>query len=145
MIVRPLEGHQRDLAARLWRESFQATAADATLEQTGDDLFDRVCTGGWDCLLAWEGDEAVAFLAVDIKSGWLVQLFVAAAWQGRGVGQALIDEVKTMMPDGFRLRTGSANAAARRLYERSGFKLEERVTDPSGAEVKVYYWRPTSH
>ena len=119
MIVRPLEAHQRELAAELWRESFESTRLDTPEPTTAAGLFDRICSGGWDCLLAWEGNEAVAFLAVDLKSGWLVQLFVASPWQGRGLGQQLIDKVKSMMPGGFRLRTNTANTSATASCRRS--------------------------
>ena len=69
------------------------------------------------------------------------QIFVAPRAQRRGVGQALLDFSKQLMPVGFWLRTAVDNIGACRFYERHGFKLSETATHPTlGHRTVIYSW-----
>ncbi len=90
--------------------------------------------------LAEARNQLVGFAAA--RDEWLDHLYIEPAWHGRGVGSALLLAVQ----EG-RLRldlwTSQQNAAARRFYERRGFRPVE-MTDGSGNEERVpdirYRW-----
>lgn len=74
----------------------------------------------------------VGFIAMNGQ--WLDHLYVEPAWQGRGVGSALLAEAKKSCA-ALELWTFQRNEQARRFYERHGFVLVE-LTDGSGNEEK---------
>jgi ribosomal protein S18 acetylase RimI-like enzyme len=84
----------------------------------------------------------IAGLAVH-HDGWLEQLYVHPAHQGRGAGTTLLETVRRAHRQGFQLWTFQANKGARRFYERHGFRLM-RLTDGSGNEERtpdaLYAW-----
>ena len=91
--------------------------------------------------------EIVGFASVSRRNGddYLQHLYVAPEHQGRGVGDALLAQVKLRRPRGFRFWVFQANDHARRFYERRGCRVLE-LTDGSGNEEKtpdaLYEWRP---
>ncbi len=64
---------------------------------------------------------------------WLDDLYVLPGAQGRGIGSALLDRVKSERPDGFGLWVFETNGPARAFYARHGFVELER-TDGSANE-----------
>ncbi len=62
-------------------------------------------------------------------------LFVAEAYQGAGVGRALVDDAKSKVPS-LDLWTFVANHRALQFYDRAGFKEVER-TDGTGNEEQL--------
>jgi GNAT superfamily N-acetyltransferase len=66
----------------------------------------------------------------------LDHLYVHPGEQGRGLGTALLAWAKEQRPDGLELWVFQANEGARRLYERSGFRLAE-LTDGAGNMERV--------
>jgi len=86
----------------------------------------------------WVAEEAgrlYGFLAIDRSEGdggeLLAKLYVEPDAQNRGVGAALLDQAKTLCPEGLVLWVFQKNEGARRFYERHGFRLV-KLTD--GAE-----------
>ncbi|MBV8978511.1 MAG: GNAT family N-acetyltransferase [Alphaproteobacteria bacterium] len=76
--------------------------------------------------------------------GWLEQLYVDPAHQGRGAGTLLLKHVMDRHPGALQLWTFQTNAGARRFYERYGFVAAE-FTDGAHNEEKtpdVRYVRP---
>ncbi len=86
----------------------------------------------------------VALLA--LESDTLENLYVDVGWQGRGIGQMLLDLAKALRPHGFTLATFEANRGARRFYEREGLEAVGFGTAPppeNEPDVR-YAWRPPS-
>jgi GNAT superfamily N-acetyltransferase len=78
--------------------------------------------------------EIVAFSAV--CRGWLEHLYVTPAWQGRGIGSALLARAMSEHPGGLDLWVFESNVRAAALYARSGFVVVER-TDGGGNEERL--------
>jgi len=96
----------------------------------------------WSAVRVAAADGAVVGFAC-LRDDLLDQLFVLPAWQGRGVGGLLFDDIKRLRPSGFTLYTFEKNHAARRFYEHRGcveagrgFSEEEQESDI------LYAWTP---
>ncbi|PJG54578.1 GNAT family N-acetyltransferase [Bradyrhizobium forestalis] len=80
---------------------------------------------------------------IAFREGWIEQLYVLPAAQGRGVGTELLDVAKAAC-NRLELWTFQRNAPARSFYEARGFALVEQ-TDGARNEEKVpdarYLWR----
>jgi putative acetyltransferase len=91
---------------------------------------------------AFEGDLLVGVIA--FREGWIDQLYVLPCAQGRGIGTALLEAVRTGAKN-LSLWTFQRNTAARRFYERHGF-VAIRETDGSENEERepdvLYRWAP---
>ena len=61
-----------------------------------------------------------------MSDGFLNNLYVLPDCQGRGIGGALLSEVKAHAPEGVKLWTFEPNEGAIRFYERHGFVTIER-------------------
>jgi ribosomal protein S18 acetylase RimI-like enzyme len=94
-------------------------------------------------MLAVEDDRNVGGFAA-VRSGVLEHLYVAPHLQGRGLGTLLLVAAKEENPRNLRLHVFQRNLAARRFYERRGFKLVELRDGSSNEEGEpdaVYEWR----
>lgn len=80
-----------------------------------------------------ERDGRVVGYAV-VTGEWLDDLFLAPGETGQGVGSALLDVVKSGLPDGFCLWVFESNAGARRFYRRHGLVELERTDGSTNAE-----------
>jgi GNAT superfamily N-acetyltransferase len=83
--------------------------------------------------VATSAGEVVAFSAV--KDGWLEHLYVVPAYQGRGIGGALLGRAMDENPAGLSLWAFVANHRAIAFYGRAGF-AEVLRTDGSGNEER---------
>jgi len=83
--------------------------------------------------VATSAGEVVAFSAV--KDGWLEHLYVVPAYQGRGIGGALLGRAMDENPAGLSLWAFVANHGAIAFYGRAGF-AEVLRTDGSGNEER---------
>ena len=90
---------------------------------------------------AFEDLRLVGIIA--FREGWIDQLYVLPAWQGRGVGATLLG-LATGSQSSLRLWTFQKNTGARRFYEKHGFRAVE-LTDGSRNEERepdvLYEWR----
>jgi ribosomal protein S18 acetylase RimI-like enzyme len=71
-----------------------------------------------------------------LYEGFLTNLYVHPSHQRRGIGAALLTEVKSATPDGFRFWVFQANRDAIRFYERHGARTV-RMTDGSKNEERL--------
>ena len=75
--------------------------------------------------------------------GSIEKLYVDPEAQNRGVGTALLDQAKTLRPDGFVLWVFQRNEGARRFYERHGFeavKLTDGAENMEREPDALYRW-----
>lgn len=91
----------------------------------------------------FDGDEVSGIIA--FRDGWIEQLYVRPAAQGRGVGTELLDIAKGAS-ERLEVWTFQRNVPARRFYEARGFSLTEE-TDGARNEEKEpdarYVWTRT--
>lgn len=80
------------------------------------------------------GAEMVGFCAA--HAGWIEHLYVSPAWQGGGIGSALLARAMSENPGGLSLWVFEQNERAAALYTRAGFEVVER-TDGRGNEEQV--------
>lgn len=145
MIVRRATQSDYLPLAKLWFESWQSigisnetdlSRAQVTARFLGD-------TNRWSLYAAETAGALVGMLALLPEEGRLDQLFVAPGWQGCGVGQALLNHAREVMPGQITLTTHDTNLRARAFYERNGFELAAREDDPAHRRVKLtYLWTP---
>jgi ribosomal protein S18 acetylase RimI-like enzyme len=95
----------------------------------------------------WLGERAgviAGFIA--FRPGWVDQLYIHPAHQGRSIGSMLLELAKKSEPE-LRLWTFQCNKRACRFYERHGFRIEQQ-TDGSANEERqpdfLYVWRQVS-
>jgi GNAT superfamily N-acetyltransferase len=133
-----------DAIAEVWLASARSSdGAMSSLPSLAElrSRIDREIATGWAVTVALDGREIVGFLALKPALAALDQIFILPTYQGRGIGRELIERTKQAMPDGFTLRTASANHRARRFYLRSGLSLLGEGLHPrTGNPVCYYDW-----
>ena len=87
-------------------------------------------------------DDAAMVALIAFREGWIDQLHVLPAYQGRGIGTDLLRIAQNASPR-LQLWTFQRSTRARRFYEARGFALV-RETDGAGNEEKepdaLYHW-----
>ena len=93
--------------------------------------------------VAEDDGRVIGFFA--LSDDLLYHLYVHPELHGRGAGSALLDLVKELRPNGFRLWVFQRNVQAREFYEHRGMRLVE-LTDGSRNEEHepdaLYEWLP---
>jgi len=88
--------------------------------------------------------------SVDRSSGYISSLAVDPAWQGQGLGGALLDHLEAVSRAAGKTRLAlhvvDSNSGARRLYEQHGFRLTTTqrtlFTRPWGFGAQLYLVKP---
>ena len=92
-------------------------------------------------------------LTRDAQGGWIDQLYLHPDWTGRGIGSQFLELARARLSSGpdnpsgnsIRLYTFQENSAARRFYERLGFKeiaFGDGSANEEGTPDVLYEWRP---
>ena len=87
-------------------------------------------------------DDEVLSGIIAFRDGWIEQLYVRPAAQGRGIGTELLDVAKGAS-ERLELWTFQRNAPARRFYEARGFMLAEQTDGARNEENEPdvrYVW-----
>jgi GNAT superfamily N-acetyltransferase len=150
VVVRP--AHKRDHAtlAQIWFQGSAPLDGSTTPPSLYDELLRRIPreieTGGWNVFAAEQDGLIVGLLAVHRAEQTVTELFVAADRRSRGIGKAMLDHAKGLMPDGFWLRTHTRNVRAHKFYEREGLvhcRTEPHPRHPQEI-FRIYEWQPTA-
>lgn len=143
--LRPARDGDREAVNALWHASASLPSVGLPAMPSREALrarLDGEWVSGWDVTLAVRGEALLGFAALKPAEAVLDQLFVAPAALGQGVGSALLDHAKRAMPEGFTLRTLSANTRARRFYEASGLTLLRHEPHPRMNVPSTFYgWK----
>lgn len=84
-------------------------------------------------------DQIVAFAALNTQRCVLSQLFVSPSWKRRGIGRQLMQWVSLQCPEGFTLRTSTANTESRAFYEKLGLVEAGRGVNDFNGKAEVEY------
>lgn len=119
--------------AQPWLEHRMGYTADANLA-----FFRGTVMRTTEVWVAARGDLIVGLLA--LAPGRVEHLYVDPPDQGHGLGSALLDHAKRLMPDGLTLFTHQRNRRARAFYEGRGFRaVAFGVSPPPESEPDVQY------
>jgi putative acetyltransferase len=85
----------------------------------------------------------VGFSMVCIATGHIEQLCVAEAAKGQGIAYALMQDARTLCPDGLVLEVNTDNARAIAFYQKQGFVETGTSINPrSGLSTLTMAWSP---
>ena len=146
LTVRPMQ--PADLAATLdvWVDSWQAAYPAIDFNARRGWISDRIAElerTGSRSFVALVDDNIVGAMVVNPDSGYLDQIVVATAHQGRGVAERLLADARAVATRGLELHVNQDNARAIRFYEKQGFiKTGEDVNPRSGAPIYRMCWQP---
>jgi putative acetyltransferase len=145
--IRPFTDDDAPAVIGVWHRSGQAaypslpTWQALTLERAGE-IFRAVIQPRCNIWVGTQHGDVVALLA--LAASYIDRMYVDPAEWRKGWGTAFILLAKSLHPAGLELHTHQENWAARRLYEKHGFKAVKFGVSPppeSAPDVE-YHWRP---
>lgn len=150
MRIRPYRPDDLDPVVDLWYDTWHATFPDLRHHEPKEEWrrrFEREIAVEERVYVAELDGGIAGFLAVKDEGGgegYLHEIFVAPAFQRRGIGSTLMALAKELAPAGLRLHTLQRNAQAAAFYERHGFVVESRGIGRVGLPNARYRWAPGS-
>lgn len=132
-----------DATARLWYEVGLATHPYISARYTYAEYvayFRDVMSRGCGIWLAEVTDELAGFII--LRSDYVDQLYVAVAYQRRGIGGVLMAQARVQSPEGLWLRCFIRNTNARAFYERLGFRVIDFGVSEEGEPEMRFRWLP---
>ena len=144
-LLRQASAADRPELLDLWEEAWSAARPDIDFAARRGWMAERLAEldrAGASIVLAQDGLGTIAgFVTVDRQSGYIDQLAVRLAVQGRGWAKLLLDQAKHLSPSGLRLTVNQANHRAIEVYRRAGFTIgEPGVNATSGHPVWHMRW-----
>ena len=143
--IRPARPDEHDEVARVWMDSWVSVGLEGRSEKLLAELRAHIASeiaGEWSLYVADDEGHIAAMLALRLRDGYLDQLFVDPAHQGRGIGKMLLQFTRKMSPDEIWLRCAKQNRKAWSWYEREGFRLEKEEPHPDhGLMMRYYRWK----
>ena len=141
-MIQPFCLQDIDRLAALWHASWRSTGIQVSAQITAADLRQRVekeLSAGWEVFVAEYEGALLGFVALKRASHCLDQLFIDPDAKRLGIGRKLFDLARTMMPEGFWLRTAAENKNARAFYDALGMTLDRTEPHPRhGHETAIY-------
>lgn len=144
-MIRPALPEELDEIATLWKASWDTIGitieADLGLPELRTRLRERV-PAYWDLYVYEYETRIVGMLALMPAENILSEVFVAPAYQGRGIGKALMMFARQKMPTEIHLSTAANNHRAAAWYVREGFEITDmRIHEEMGREMLDFTWR----
>jgi ribosomal protein S18 acetylase RimI-like enzyme len=146
--VRPYRPEDLDATVDLWYDTWHATFPDLRHHEPKEEWRRRFETeiAVEEQVYVAEVDGRIAgFLAVkdeDGGGGYLHEIFVAPAFQRRGIGSVLMALAKELAPAGLCLHTLQRNTQASAFYQRHGFVPVSHGVGRVGLPNVQYGWTP---
>lgn len=130
-----------DLWVAAWTAAMPAIDFATRRDWFATRLSDSLAAGGRLIVRRDQGGVPTGFALVNAGTGYLDQLAVDPAYQGRGVATSLLTECKQACPTGLSLHVNTSNARAIRFYARHGFVVTGEAVNPrSGLPVWLMAW-----
>jgi len=141
IVIRAATPDDYEAVLRVWVQGWRSTGLwEPNIEDMRRRIYAEAGTR-WRLDIAAHKEQIVGMLALVIAEKRLDQIFIAPAWQGKGIGLQLLARARALLPDGIWLRTAADNVRAWQWYEREGFILEKEEPHPeSGFPMKYYRW-----
>ncbi|MGH6674530.1 MAG: GNAT family N-acetyltransferase [Xanthobacteraceae bacterium] len=147
-VVRPMRAADLTETLDMWVAGWQAAYPDIDFEARREWTRSRIAElerSGSMSLIAVLKDRIVGAVVFDPHTGYLDQIIVATAWQGRGIAALLLAQARRAAPSGLDLHVNQDNARAIRFYRKHGFIATGEDANPrSGAPVFRMSWRPAN-
>jgi ribosomal protein S18 acetylase RimI-like enzyme len=116
---------------QMWRESKKQAIGQKEIHSLEDHVFflNNILNKNNNVYLAIEasGEQVVGILACN--ENWVNQLYVHTQYQGRGIGNRLLNLAKQQSEGRLFLYTFEVNKKAQKFYERNGFRIVGRGND----------------
>jgi putative acetyltransferase len=129
-----------DMWVAAWAAAYPNIDFAARRAWTKDRIAELERTGSH-ALIALRDNRVIGALVVDPQTGYLDQIVVATADQGRGVAAMLLAEARRISPAHLDLHVNQDNARAIRFYQKHGFvTVAEDVNPRSGAPIYRMRW-----
>ena len=150
IVIRPCEAEDIEAAVRVWERARWDAQQPHMVERVrythegNVEHFRDVVVHENDVWLAVVDGDVVGLLT--FGDDIVRQIHVDPARQRMGVGTALMDHAKALMPGGITLSTFQGNTKSRSFYERSGFRAVEFGVSPHPENEPdvTYAWTPDS-
>lgn len=129
-----------DMWVATWQAAYPNIDFAARRGWTKDRITELERTGSHS-LIALRDGRIIGALVVNPATGYLDQIVVATADQGRGVADILLAEARRISPAALDLHVNQDNARAIRFYQKHGFMaVAEDVNPHSGAPIYRMRW-----
>ena len=145
--IRRFQDQDEPAVVGVWHRSGQTaypylpTWQTLTLERAGE-IFRETIRPRCNIWVGTRSGQVVAFLA--LNGSYIDRMYVDPSEWRKSWGTRFVLLAKTLHPEGLELHTHQENHAARRLYEKHGFKAVKLGVSPppeSAPDVE-YHWRP---
>lgn len=129
----------------IWYEGWHSIAPGLVHPHSKPEWRDRwvsQITPAHEIVVAESDNEILGFVALNLETAELTQLFTKLPAQGRGVGSALINWVKNRCHNGVYLFALGINYRSRKFYQEHGFRETSLSSNAiSGLPSVRYEWR----
>ncbi|REE67038.1 acetyltransferase (GNAT) family protein [Paenibacillus taihuensis] len=131
---------------KMWRESKEQAIGQVAIHSFEDHVFflNNILVKNNKVYLAIEasGKQVVGILACN--ENWVNQLYVHTQYQGRGIGNRLLNLAKQQSKGRLFLYTFEVNKKAQKFYERNGFMIVDRgnVNEEQLEDIKYEWTKP---
>jgi len=129
-----------DMWVAAWQAAYPAIDFAARRGWTKDRIAELERTGS-QSLVALRDERIIGALVVNPETGYLDQIVVATADQGRGVADVLLAQARRLSPAALDLHVNQDNTRAIGFYQKHGFvTVAEDVNPRSGAPIYRMRW-----